>query len=171
MAASEIPPLVITGFMGSGKTTVGKILATRLGRDFIDMDALIEAEEGMTVAGIFEKRGEAYFREREAECCARLAAREACVISTGGGALVDPANRALFKDAFVVCLDADPEEIFERLKDDGSRPLLNDPDPRRRIADLLASRRSAYAQLRWHVDTRARSAEEVADEIERLLDL
>ncbi len=171
MKASRAPLLVLTGFMGTGKTAVGRILAARLGRDFIDMDARIEEEEGMSISGIFERRGETYFRALEAECCARLAQMEDAVISTGGGALVDPANLVLFGKALVVCLDADPAEIFERLRHERNRPLLEGPDPRGRIAELLSARREAYARIPCHVDTKAKTVGEVADEIAALLPL
>ncbi|HUX41118.1 MAG TPA: 3-dehydroquinate synthase [Rectinemataceae bacterium] len=163
------PPLVITGFMGAGKTSVGKVVADRLGREFVDMDVAIEEAEGMSVSKIFENRGEAYFRERESEMCARLAARENLIISTGGGVFVNPANRELFKDALVVCLDADSKEIFNRLKEEGNRPLLKTPDPYQRIVELMDARRSAYSHVEWHLSTNARSVAQVADEIVGLL--
>ncbi|MEI6875543.1 MAG: shikimate kinase, partial [Spirochaetota bacterium] len=131
------PPLVVTGFMGAGKTSTGKVVAKRLGRDFVDMDVAIEEAEGMSVSRIFEKHGEAYFRTRESEMCATLAARENIVVSTGGGVFVNPANREHFKDALVVCLDADSSEIYNRLKRNANRPLLKVADPYQRIVELM----------------------------------
>ncbi len=161
--------LVLTGFMGAGKTSVGQVVAQKLGRDFVDIDAVIEEEEGMPISKIFETRGEAYFRAREAEWCARLARRDRLVIATGGGALVNPSNRAQFKDAFVVCLDATPDEIYNRLKGQANRPLLASPSPQQRIVELMSARRDAYAQIEWHLDTTGKSIDQVADEIVGLL--
>ena len=157
--------IVLTGFMGTGKSSSGRLVANKLGWAFVDLDGAIEAEEGMSVAAIFETRGEPYFRAREAEWCERLALRDHLVVATGGGALVDSANRARFHNAFVVCLDAVPDELYERLKGKTNRPLIASPDPRRRIAELLAARRDAYTQIEWHVDTTGKSDEQVAEEI------
>jgi shikimate kinase / 3-dehydroquinate synthase len=162
-------PLVLTGFMGAGKTSVGQVVAQKLERDFVDMDVAIELEEGMPVSKIFETRGEAYFRAREATWCERLASRDNLVIATGGGALVNPSNRLRFKDAFVVCLDAAPDEIYSRLKGQPNRPLLTSANPQQRIVELLSARRDAYAQVEWHLDTNGKTIEQVADEIAQLL--
>ncbi|MBI4787951.1 MAG: 3-dehydroquinate synthase [Chloroflexi bacterium] len=162
-------PLVLTGFMGTGKTSVGQVVAEKLGREFVDMDVLIQAEEGMTVSKIFETRGEAYFRAREADLCGRLAERENPVISTGGGTLVNPQNRTQFGEALVVCLDAEPDDILDRLNGARDRPLLKSPNPRQRIIELLDARREAYAQIEWHLNTTGKTVEQVADEIVGLL--
>lgn len=159
------PSLVITGFMGTGKTSVGRVVAAKLQREFVDMDAVIEAREGTSVETIFKARGEEYFRAREAELCSELAARENLVIATGGGALVNPHQRAAFASAMVVCLDAAPEKILARLGRALDRPLLASADPRRRVEELLAARRAAYAQIQWHVDTTDKTVQQVAEEI------
>lgn len=169
MNSDTMPPLVITGFMGAGKTSVGKVVAQRLGREFVDMDVAIEAEEGMSVQRIFETRGEAYFRARESTWCARLAARPNHVISTGGGVFVNPANRECFKDALVVCLDADSTEIYNRLKEQGNRPLLKASNSLQRIVELMNARKDAYSHVEWHLDTDEKTVEQVADEIVGLL--
>ncbi len=161
--------LVITGFMGAGKTSAGKLVAERLGRDFIDMDLAIEAAEGMAVARIFETKGEPYFRTLESQWCERLSKGENLVVATGGGALVDPANRERFRDALVVCLDAEAEEIYNRLKEQGNRPLLMTPNPHQRIVELMDARRDAYTRVEWHLSTNAKTVEQVADEIVALL--
>ncbi|HET7838758.1 MAG TPA: shikimate kinase [Rectinemataceae bacterium] len=167
--ASTGPLIVITGFMGTGKTTVGRLLARRLGLDFADMDLCIEAEEGAPVAAIFRERGEAYFRARERHWCERLSKRDSLVVSTGGGALVDARNLACFSLAFVVCLEAEPEELLARLAAQEGRPLLEGPDPRERVARLMAERREAYARIAWHLDTSGKTADQVADEIMAVL--
>ncbi len=162
-------PVVLTGFMGTGKTSVGQALAQKLGREFVDMDVLIEAEEGMAIRDIFATRGEPYFRERETEWCTRLAASGDRVIATGGGTLVNPLNRARFVDALVVCLEAAPDEILGRLRGSTNRPLLATPNPRQRIVELLAARREAYDQIEWHLDTTGKTIDAVAEEIADLL--
>lgn len=163
--------LVLTGFMGTGKTRVGKRVAERLGRRFLDTDVLIEAAAGRSIREIFANEGEAGFRERE-----RKAVQEACrvrdaVISVGGGALLSPANRsALESSGLVVCLTASPEEIAARVGPAADRPLLAGaaslPD---RIRELLAERAALYAGVREQVDTSGRSVDEVADEVIRRL--
>ena len=169
LSAHSPMPLVLTGFMGTGKTSVGQVVAQKLGREFVDMDVVIADEEKMSIPKIFETRGEAYFRAKESEWCARLAMRPNLVIATGGGALVDPNNRAQFKDAFVVCLDATPNEIYGRLKDQDQRPLLKSPDSQQRIVELMSARRDAYAQIEWHLDTSGKTVEQIAEEIIGLL--
>ncbi len=169
LPANSPMPLVLTGFMGAGKTSVGHVVAQKLGREFVDMDVVLEDEEKMPISKIFETRGEAYFRAREAELCARLSLRRNLVIATGGGALVNSINRDQFKDAFVICLDATPDEIYRRLKGQGNRPLLATPNPQQRIIELMSARRDAYAQVEWHLDTTGKSIAQVADEIVGLL--
>lgn len=162
--------LVITGFMGTGKTTVGRLLAQRLNREFVDMDAVIEAREGVPIAAIFSRQGEAYFRGCERELSVGLSARRNLVIATGGGTLVNPDIRARFADAVVVCLDASVEEIRRRLNGADDRPLLESQtvDRSSQIEYLLAARRAAYAEIPLHVDTTGRSVQDVAQIIERI---
>jgi len=157
--------LVLTGFMGTGKTSVGRIVAAKLAREFVDMDAIIQAGEGQTIRAIFQTRGEAYFRAREAALVAELAGRGGLVIATGGGTLIAPGNRAAFADAFVVCLDASAEEIVRRLAGMSDRPLLAQGELHERVAALLQARREAYAQIQMHVDTTGKTVEQVADEV------
>jgi shikimate kinase len=160
--------IVLTGFMGVGKTSVGRIVARKLLREFVDMDALIEARGGKTVHDIFQSNGEAYFRAQESALCAELAERRDLVIATGGGALVNPRNREMFSSAFVVCLDATADEILSRLSGVCDRPLLASDNPRRCAQDLLNARRAAYARIQLHVDTTGQSIEPIADQIIRM---
>lgn len=154
--------IAITGFMGTGKSAVGREVARRLGREFVDMDAVIEARAVKPIPRIFAEDGEAAFRQMEAALCQELSARDGLVIATGGGALVNPANRAvMMRSGVVVCLVASPDEILSRVSGDASRPLLQVPDPRARIVELLAARREAYAAIPWQVDTTGLSVEEV----------
>jgi len=157
--------LVLTGYMGTGKTTVGRIVAQKLGREFVDMDALIEEREGQSVRELFERHGEEYFRARESQTCAELGKRVNLVIATGGGALLHPKNRAAFANAQIICLDASPDAILARLRDSLDRPLLASPSPRARIQELLDERAEAYRQIQHHVATTNKSLDEVAEEI------
>jgi 3-dehydroquinate synthase len=152
--------------MGTGKTVVGQEIARRLGREFADMDALIEAREGLTVADIFEQQGEARFRHLEADLCHELAARSGLVIATGGGALIPDANRELLEASGpVVCLTASADEILRRLQVAEDRPLLDVPERRDRIASLLAQRSEAYGRFALQVDTTHLTAAQVADQV------
>mgnify|MGYP000018977165 CR=1 FL=1 len=155
--------ITLTGFMGSGKSVVGQEVARRLGRTFVDMDAVIEERAAKSIPRIFAEDGEPAFRQMEAALCVELSAQDGLVIATGGGALINPANRAvMMRSGVVICLAATPEEILRRVGGDASRPLLQVPDPRARIAELLAARRAAYAAIPWQVDTTGLSVEEVA---------
>jgi 3-dehydroquinate synthase len=146
--------IVLTGFMGTGKTTVGRTVAQRLGRPFVDMDAVIEQAVGKSIPRIFAEDGEARFRELESALCEKLSARQGLVIATGGGALVDPSNRDRMVDGgTVICLDCHPAEVVRRLREEGGRPLLDVDDPRAEAERLIGLREGAYAHLPWHVDT------------------
>jgi shikimate kinase len=157
--------IVLTGFMGTGKTSVGRILSARLHWPLVDTDAVVEELAGRPVPEIIRVEGEPVFRRWEREACKRVAAGKQQVVATGGGALLDPANRATLADGgFVVCLTCRPEEIVHRLEGDDSRPLLDD-DPVTRIRQLLDARAKVYDALPHHVDTTHGSPEQVADEI------
>lgn len=167
--ATAYPPtanLVLTGFMGTGKTTIGRQLAARLDRRFLDMDDLIEQRAGMSIREIFAVQGENAFRQRERTLCRQLAHEQALVIATGGGTLVDTLNREILgENGVIICLDTDPVVLLERLKDDMTRPLLHAADPAARLAELLAARRDAYAALPHHIDTTHLSPEQVVEAI------
>ena len=157
--------IVLTGFMGTGKTTVGQEIARRLNRPFVDMDAEIEAQAGKSIPCIFTEDGEPVFRQRETALCEELSARRGLVIATGGGALVDPANWArMMESGTVVCLTCDVDEILHHLQRAGNsdRPLLDVTDPRAEIERLLKIRREAYRAIPWQIDTTHLLVEEVA---------
>lgn len=148
--------LVLTGFMGTGKTSLGKLLAEKLGRGFVDLDQKIEQDTGMTIPQIFEKYGEKYFRELEKNAVKEVSARKNLVIATGGGTVKDEENIKLLKDSGVmVCLTTEPEEIFRRTERRGERPVLDagDEDRLNKIKKLLALRQKYYAQADYTVDT------------------
>ncbi len=156
--------IILTGFMGTGKTTVGRLLAQELGYEFIDTDELIEARSGRSIPQIFLESGEAAFRRMEADLVRELADREGLVIATGGRLMLDPANAAaLSRKGRVFCLVATPEEILSRLTDDDGhpRPLLEAPDPGERIGELLEQRAGEYGRF-TQVATNDKSPAEVA---------
>jgi len=160
--------LVLTGFMGTGKTSIGKLLAEKLGRCFVDLDQKIEQDTGMTVLQIFEKYGEKYFRELEKNAVKEVAARKNLVIATGGGTVKDEENIRLLKNSGVmVCLTTEPEEIFRRTERRGERPVLDAGDENRlnTIKKLLAERQKFYAQADYTVDTTEWSPLQIMNDI------
>jgi shikimate kinase/3-dehydroquinate synthase len=163
--------LVLTGFMGTGKTRIGREVARRLGRPFVDMDAEIEARAGKAIPRIFAEDGESAFRRMEADLCQELGSQTGRVIATGGGALLEAANReVMMRGGTVVCLTSDVDEIHRRLRegDAKARPLLNVADPRAEIERLLAARQEAYAAIPWQVDTTGASIEQVTQRVIQL---
>jgi shikimate kinase len=160
--------IILTGFMGTGKTTVGRLLAATLGREFVDMDAVIEAREGRPISQIFAAEGEAYFRQLEADLCRELAARQGLVIATGGGALVNAANLAVMAaTGLVICLDCDPAALWQRIGQSEDRPMLAQNDAGRiaRLTALLEQRAPAYARIGHHLDVTHLSPDEAARQI------
>jgi shikimate kinase len=135
----------LVGMMGAGKTTLGKALAQRLGLDFVDTDRLLVERTGVPVTTIFEIEGEDGFRRRESCVLAELAAREGCVVATGGGAVLAEENRRVMRAAgTVIYLRARVEHLWERMRHDTSRPLLLTPDPRATLAQILEVRDPLY---------------------------
>ncbi len=160
--------LTITGFMGTGKSTVGSIFAERLGRPFVDMDERLEAELGKTIAEVFADDGEEVFRLAEARLCQQLAGETGLVIATGGGALVNDENRQVLAESGpIVCLTAGIDTVLERVEAFEDRPLLpgDRAEKRQNIERLLLSRREAYARIPLHVPTDGIDAAAVADRV------
>lgn len=157
----------LTGFMATGKSVVGRALARRLQRRFVDADAEIEREAGMTLADIFARFGEAEFRARERQWVGRSSRLRDAVIATGGGAVLDPqSRRSMRASGTLVCLSADADTILRRLGSAADRPLLADPAGREaRIRELFRDRAEAYADADLVVDTSRRSPDEVVDTI------
>lgn len=134
--------------MGAGKTTVGRHLARRLEKRFVDCDHEIEARSGVGIPLIFEIEGEAGFRRRESQVINELLQSSNLVLATGGGAILDPGNRkALSSSGLVIYLYATPDELFHRIRHDRNRPLLQVDDPRRKLEDLLAVRDPLYREI------------------------
>ncbi len=168
--------IVLTGFMGAGKTAVGLEVAARMGRRLVDMDELIVERTGKSIPDIFAQDGEPAFRALEAAICRELREPAGLVVATGGGAAVNAANReALAAGGVFVCLDATPEVILKRIGDDQGRPVLaratlasasvDSSDRLARVRELLAQRADAYAAVPHHLDTTALSIEAAAERV------
>jgi shikimate kinase/3-dehydroquinate synthase len=162
--------VVITGFMATGKTTVGRLVAESLQREFVDMDELIAARGGKPIPQIFADQGEEGFRAIESTLCRELAARDDLVVATGGGALVKDGNRAvLARNARLFCLEATPAELARRLNGTHDRPMLTPQNPGQTAAEqmaaLLQARAAAYSLIPYHVQTDGLSPDVVADRI------
>ena len=162
--------IVLTGFMATGKTETGKLLAGRLGLAFVDTDRLVERRAGLAVKDIFARRGESVFRRLEKAAVREAGALENVVIATGGGAVMDPENRRhLGRNGIIVSLFASPEEIARRTGNSGRRPLLDGADADAEIRKLLRARLPVYRQAEIQVDTDGKSPAAVAAEIARHL--
>lgn len=139
--------IVLVGMMGAGKTAVGRALAARLDVPFLDSDHEIEAAANMTIPEIFARDGEPFFREKEHQVITRLLKEECGVLSTGGGAFLAERNRTVMSEAGVsVCLQADLDVLWKRVKGRDTRPLLRSPDPYKSLSDLYHARVPIYAQ-------------------------
>jgi shikimate kinase len=162
----QMENIALIGFMGTGKSSVGRMVAAQLGFDFLDTDELIESRAKKTIAAIFAGDGEPKFREYERDVVKELSSRKGLVISTGGGLGANESNLAALKEnSLVVCLWASPEKIWQRVKHQTHRPLLREADPMAKIRQLLAARESIYKQADVLLNTDVRSAREVAGQI------
>jgi shikimate kinase len=160
--------IILTGFMGTGKSTVGWLVAGKLKREFVDMDMLIERQEERTITRIFAESGEPYFRQLEANLCRELAAQAGLVIATGGGALAPEANLHIMGESgLVICLDCEPDILWRRIGQSEDRPMLADQDEARlaRLKTLLKERTPAYARIKHHLDVTHLSPEAAAKRV------
>jgi shikimate kinase len=163
------PNIVITGFMGTGKTTVGREVARRLNREFYDTDQIVEAQAGMTIAEIFDRYGEAHFREIERGVIeGLLAGKSGVVISTGGGTLLSPLDKRLMDSGIVFCLSAGVEVLEQRMCTSMSRPLLQAREAGVNIRALLKRRENQYKRFSHQIDTSDLSPEQAASELIRI---
>jgi shikimate kinase len=158
--------LALIGFMGTGKTSVGRHVAEQLGFEFLDTDELIQSHTGRTIADIFAKDGEPAFRELERQVVHELSTREKTLIATGGGLPTHAENLSALKSfAVVICLWASPEKIWERVRNQSHRPLLHDAEPQKKIRELLAAREPFYKQADVLINTDLRSVREAAQQV------
>ena len=159
--------VILVGFMGTGKSAVGRLLSRRLKRPFVDLDERIAREAKRPIPEIFASEGETGFRKRESEAVEWASGLKNHVVATGGGVMLDEANVArLKKSGLLICLSARPDIIIQRtLSALPSRPLLNGPDPKAKVEELLELRSPFYALADRAVDTSDRSIEQVAEQV------
>lgn len=165
--------IVLTGFMATGKSAVGRVLAKKLGYAFFDTDEMIEKETGLPITQIFSSAGESAFRDMESRIVALVAMLDRVVIATGGGVPLRPDNmNELEKNGKIVFLTARPETVVSRLRAEGvTRPLLAGDDVKVRVSELLEQRKAAYARCHHRVETDGLSPENVADRVREVLGL
>ncbi|GAF93382.1 unnamed protein product [marine sediment metagenome] len=156
--------IILTGFMGTGKTAVGKLLAKKLGYKYIDTDYLIEKKENKRISEIFAAYGEPYFRDLETGIVKEVGKLDRHVIATGGGIVLRSENMVLLqKNGIIINLSANADTVYERIKATDERPLLNKPDPRKEIINLLKARESFYVKCDFRVNTDGCIIGEVTD--------
>lgn len=161
-----MPNIIFVGFMGTGKTAVGKALSELLDMPLIDTDDVIEEDSGMIISDIFEKCGEPHFRALESEAVKKVSRLDGYIISAGGGAVIREENVEEFKkNGLVFCLNATPEEIWNRVGHEMHRPLLQVEDPMGRIRELLNARAPYYARADYTIKTTQKSVSDIAKEI------
>jgi 3-dehydroquinate synthase len=172
MISPDKQNIILTGFMATGKSSVGRRLAIRLGYDFLDLDTLIAAEARMPIAQVFATKGEPAFRALEARMVEHVANRTGSVVATGGGTIVDPRNfDALKRDGLIITLTADPQTIMARIGPGEDRPMLWGGDKLERIHTLLEQRAPVYAKADLIVDASAQTIDQVVKHILDFLDL
>lgn len=162
--------IVLLGFMGTGKTAAGKKIAEELGRDFLDIDELIEEETGTSISEIFFNFGEEYFRQLEARAVKKISERRGVVIAAGGGVVLREENiENLKRNGLLICLSARPEVIMARTKAEKNRPLLATPYPLETIKELLHLRAPLYARADVTIDTSELTVDEVVARIRKII--
>lgn len=162
--------IYLVGFMGTGKTAIGKELAKRKKWQFADLDELIEQKERRPISDIFAKEGEPYFRKLESRALKKVSQRQKVIVACGGGIVINPDNIKLMKQTGrIICLTATPDIILERTAKFRNRPLLNVENPKEKIAQLLKYRAPFYAQADEAIDTSLISVKESASKILELL--
>jgi len=163
--------IFLVGLMGAGKTTIGKLLAKRLKKTFVDTDHELELRTGVKIPLIFELEGEAGFREREAALIRELTQRQDIILATGGGAILREENRvALSQNGIVVYLNAKVEDLWHRTQHDKNRPLLQTADPKAKLTELYAQRDPLYREIADLVVTSGQqNVQHAAREVERCL--
>ena len=158
--------IVLIGFMGTGKTQVGRVLSKNLNLNFFDTDNLIEEKKGLKINDIFKKFGENYFRQKESEIIREVSKKKFAVIACGGGTALSKNNIAVLREKSVIInLYASAEVIYERIKSKSDRPILKCQDPLIKIKELLQARKDAYANCDFSFNTDGLSILEVVEEI------
>ena len=167
----EAKNIVLIGLMGSGKSAVGRTVAKKLGRRFIDTDRYIERKSGKTIQELFEQNGEEAFRLLEKETIKKISQYIGIVIATGGGAIKDEENfNFLKKSGWIIALYASPATLYQRIEGKRIRPLLSgQEDPVKTLEEIYNKRKNAYAQADFHINTENKQINEIADEIIDLL--
>ena len=158
--------IVLLGFMGTGKTVVGKIVARKLKMVYVDIDEEIEKESKLTISQIFSQFGEEHFRGLEKKAVLKISQRDNQVISAGGGIVLNSRNiETLRKNGLLFCLDARVDVIFKRTRGFTHRPLLEAPAPLKAISEILKKREKNYARIKNHIDTSDLTPEEVGKKV------
>jgi len=158
--------IILVGFMGTGKSVVGKKLSGILKRVLVDTDKLIEEKAGKPIPEIFSEDGEEHFRDLESEVAKEVSKKKNCVIITGGGIVLREDNiLTLRKNGILICLEASPEAIYERVRNDKYRPLLQVENPLQKIKDMLEYRKIFYDEADYFIDTSELTINEVVDEV------
>ena len=157
--------IILIGFMGAGKTTVGALLAKRMNFNFYDTDEMITIDEKKEIVEIFDSNGEEYFRDLESKKLDEIESFNNCIFSTGGGIILREENRKILQRNFSVYLKASYEIIFERIKQDSSRPLLNTENPYLTGLEIFNSRKNIYESFQFSVETDNINPELVAEKI------
>lgn len=161
-----MPNIILVGFMGTGKTSVGRQLTQRLKMSYVDTDEIIEQAAGRCITDIFAQHGEAYFRELESEAVQKVSGLDKHVISTGGGIVLRTKNLEILKrNGVVFCLTATSEEIWARVKNETHRPLLRSPNPIEKIREMLRAREPYYALSDHSVQTDGVPIDKVTNEV------
>jgi len=164
--------IYIVGFMGCGKSTIARGVSQVTGREFIDMDEVIEVEAGQAIVDIFKNQGEGAFRQMERALLLRLAIKDNLIVSCGGGLICNQENIATLKESgTVICLKSTPETIFERTKKFEHRPLLNVENPIEKIRQLLVERSVYYEQSDYLIDNNNQSLESVISSIVTIINI
>jgi shikimate kinase len=159
--------LYLIGMMGAGKSTVGKLLAPHLNYHCFDTDTLITQATGCAIPQIFAESGESGFRDIETQTLSQLSAHTRLVVATGGGIVTQRINWSYLHHGIVIWLDASPQTLWERLKEDRTRPLLQDPNPQHKLEELLQQRQSLYTQADFRVEIDPQYSE--ADVVNQIL--
>ena len=162
--------IVLIGFMGAGKSVTGRYLAAKLKCEMISTDECVERMEGRSIPVIFKESGENYFRQCEAKVVDSIYQKDNLVVDCGGGIILNKKNIVKLKQkGFLIYLKTSPEVVYQRVKHNLNRPLLNTPNPQQKIRQLLEERLPLYQQAEYVVDTDGKTAEQVGEEILKLL--